>query len=209
MKEESKKYNKKQIFIYIVLFAIGLALGDIVSGLLLGNFNKSNSDNTEQKEEKKEEQKEEVNVSELDIVSVNLMSGEIYYISNGDLYFYKLKELESARYFIITHSGCLSDNSSDYCKLNSPYYDQKPVKVEGVSNVVKIKLFNGYKSGGESFQTYAITESGDAYEINEGKVGLLAFTNVIDMYGNKNNEVVVSYKDGTTKVSEYTYSNDV
>ncbi len=202
---EEKKNNKTIIWGIVGLLLI---VGAFFGGFLLNSGNsKCKSEPAKTEEKKEEKQAEKSNIPVTDKFTVNLYADSVgvYVIDNGDLYYLKPEILdEGTRYFLLTHSGCLSDGSSAYCKGNEPY-NKKPVKVEGISNVVRVKLFNGYKSGGESFQTYAITKDGDVYEINENKAGKLAFTGVEDMVGNSNNEVVVVYKDGTTKVSEYVY----
>ena len=203
--EEKKRGNGLLITIVVILLLIASFFGGFfVKGLVTKDEKKEEP----KKEEKKEEKKDNIPVTDKFLVNMFINSTGVYVIDNGDLYFLEAEEIESGRFFLLTHSGCLSNGSSDYCKGN-PIYSKRPEKVEGLSNVVRIKLFNGNRSGGEDPQVYAITASGDVYEINDSKVGTLAFTGVEDMVGTEDVGIMLKLKDGASKKVENKYVGNV
>lgn len=217
LKQEYKKVSPAMYIVIAALIITAFFGGFAVKGMLKDDDSKSKKEekteetNTNQNTEEKQEEKKELDDSPVtDKFTVNLYADSVgvYTIYNGDLYYLEPENMDDGRYFLLTHSGCLSDGSSEYCKGN-PIYNRTPVKIEGLSNVKKIKLFNGNKSGGESFQNYAITEDGNVYEVNKGSIGNLVFSNVVDMIGDKDNQIIVVYKDGTQKAAPIQYSANV
>ena len=205
--EEKKRGNGLLITIIVILLLIIAFFGGFfVKGLVTKDKEKETPKEEEkvpykEKETLKEKEKKD-NIPVTDKFLVNLYANGtgVYIIDNGDLYFLEAELIDESygRYFLLTHSGCMSNGTDEYCKGN-PIYSKMPDKIEGISNVVRIKLFSGHKSGGESFQVYAITASGDVYEINDHEVGELVFTGVEDMVGNDKNGIVLKLKDGTSK----------
>ncbi len=155
------------------------------------------------KDEPQKEDKEEVENKVYpvrDTFAVNLMTGYIYVVNNGELYYLEPEVLDNGeRYFLLTHSGCLADNTTDYCKGN-PVYGKTAVKVSGEAKVARVKTYNTKGATDESFSVYAILEDGSVYLIDKTtatKVEELA--NVDDMLGQNDGVIDVLLKDGTHK----------
>ena len=132
----------------------------------------------------------------MDNIVVNLyVGGYVYFIADGYAYYLQADLLDDGRWFLLTHSDCLRDGNSDYCKGN-PVYGRKAVKVEGVDSVLRLKLTHKPGATDESFATFAIDATGNIYQLNGNKATKYYGNNdVEDMISE--NEVIL--KDGTHK----------
>jgi len=179
-KEETVKPAKKQRRIptlFVVLLAIIFVLMGFATGYVIGEeLGKKEVKCPKQTEEKKEEEKkEEVKVDATEKMIINLYGAEgyLYYISDGDVYYLDATNIGNDRLFYLTHAACMADNSSEYCKGNPPY-SKKATKVEGLSNVIKLKIFNKSGATDESFEAYALDSNGKAYTLNGTKATVVA-----------------------------------
>ena len=209
IEEQTVIKPKKRKGVLITILVILLPVVSFFGGFLAkGMMKEDKKEKNIEEKDNKEEKKEEIPVTDKFIVNLYTDSVGVYVVDNGELYYLKAEEMEDGRFFLLTHSGCLSDGTSSYCKGN-PIYSKKAVKIEGLTNVKRVKLFTGYKSDGENFQVYAITEDGNVYEINSNKKGEIAYTDVVDMVGDKDNKIVLKRKDGTQKTISNEFYSDV
>lgn len=199
---EEKKNNK---IIYIVI-AVVIVIAAFGGGYLLhGALNKEETkceakDTNTGTDTKPVEEKKSTEV--MDNIAVNLYGGGyIYFILDDSLYYLEADLLEDGRYFLLTYAACLRDDAGDeapYCDGN-PIYKRKAVKVAGIENVTKIRVLHRPGATDESFETFAITEDGNAYILRQATAE--------KYYGNNDVEDLISertvlLKDGTTKTIE-------
>ncbi len=203
--EENKKRNVLIIIVAIIGMLLAFGCGYVLSVSLTPATKCKDAPQTEEKKEEEkptetDEEKKEVPVR--DTFAINLMSGYVYVLNNGELYYLEPDLLDDggiSRYFLLTHSGCLADNSSDYCKTN-PVYSKKAVKVNVEGSVTRVKTFNKKGATDESFSVYAILEDGSVYLINKTTATKVeSLENVDDMLSQKIDKIDVLLKDGTHK----------
>ncbi len=181
------------MIIIFMLFTFGIGM---YFGAELGPKKNKKSSNSVSVEEKKVETKEESVVPVMD--TFGFVHGSLYFIYDGDLYYYNVIDLDETNkwgydVFSLTHSGCLYDNSSQYCQGNPPY-DNKAQKIDGISNVKRIKVFNRVCATDESFDVFAIAEDGNVYKLDNGvAVKFLGENDVEDMivYGDMDGYEVI------------------
>ena len=203
MEEIKKKNNLVTIIISAVLVLVAFVGGYFLSATL-NNNEKTKCDapiEDESKEKSKDEVKEETKkaTSVMDNIVVNLYDGGyVYFISDSSLYYIEADLLEDNRWFLLTYAPCLRQDQgidAEYCYGN-PVYERKAVKVEGIENVDKVRLLHRPGATDESFETFAIDQTGNAYIINK--------ITATKYYGNNDvedllDENTVVLKDGSTK----------
>jgi len=195
--------NKKRNVLIIIVAIIGMLLAFGCGYVLSVSLTPASKCKVAPKEEKKEESKEEKkDIPVRDTFAINLMSGYVYVLNNGELYYLEPDLLDDggiSRYFLLTHSGCLADNSSEYCKTN-PIYSKEAVKVNVEGSVTRVKTFNKKGATDESFSVYAILEDGSVYLIRKTTATKVdGLENVDDMLSQNENSIDVLLKDGTHK----------
>ena len=170
---ENNNEKKNNILMYllgvvllVVAFLGGFFLNRAMNSSSEDKNDKNNNENTNVEKVEPKEEKTVIGVMD----SFIFEHGHLYIINNGDVYKYETIDKElTQKYgeniFSLTHSKCMIDNSDPYCMGNPPY-DNKAIKVEGLSNVKRLKLFNKPLASDESFAIYAITEEGNVYSIN-------------------------------------------
>ena len=211
------------IIISLILICAAFAGGYFTNQFMNKDSGKSSS-SEEKKEEKKEETKEDstkeetkedtANKESIPIMDNYIFShGKLYIINDGNVYVYNgINDELTKKYgydvYNLTHSGCIYDSSTDYCKGN-PGYSIKATKIDGLSNVVKLKLYNRVGASDESFTVYAITEDGNVYSIstyNDSVSEFLADKNVKDMLAQNGDSYEILLKDGKHMI--YKWSPD-
>ena len=212
MEDVQEKKDNKIIYIIIVVLLI---IGAFAGGYFLNGSLNSSKCNEEQENTNKDKQdktntdvtpieKTETKPSSkpMDNIVVNLYGGGyVYYIYNNDAYYLKADLLDDSRWFLLTYSPCLREDKGDnaaYCEGN-PVYNREAVKVEGITDVVKLRLLHRPGATDESFETFAVDKTGNAYIIRDGVA--------TKYYGNNDVEDILSdmqvlLKDGTTKTIE-------
>ncbi len=190
MGENEKKKSSKILLLAFLLLIIFCFLG----GYFLGASRKETSKESckkEEKEEKKEEEPKEDVIPLKDRFVINSYGYELYFyiIDNGSLYYMYGDLSDSVRDIILTHSGCLSNNTGEYCKGN-PEYSKEAVKIETLENVRRVKLFNAPGATDESFAVFAITEDGNVYMVNKEKASIYKDTKNVDDMIFKDDETI-------------------
>lgn len=216
---EVNQKNKKSpvLLIVIVILIVGAFIGGFLTKGMLSsekeNKEKEKSENVENVEKtentEKTEPTENVEIKEIteiktnspvmDNIVVNLYGGGyIYFLLDNDAYYLKADLMEDGRFFLLTYAPCLRDNPDEdasYCDGN-PIYKRKAIKVEGIEDVVKLRLLHRPGATDESFETFAVDKVGNAYIIKDGVA--------TKYYGNNDVEDILSdtqvlLKDGTKK----------
>ncbi len=196
LEEENKKKNSKTILtiIGIIITAIAFCLGGLVIGMNISNNKR------EQVKCKEEESTEEVEIIEKkDDISYKdkVVYGNygdifiLYAIDNGDVYY----KTSASRFAGL--NVCPSEE--DYCKTN-PTYNNDMNKIEGITDVKRLKYVSDLGASDERFIVYAITENGDVYTISGSKVTKTNLENIEDLtyVSNINSYYEFSTKDGKT-----------
>ncbi len=134
-----------------------------------------------------------------DKIALNLLSGDLYFIENGDLYYLKVtSSSEKNKFSFVTHSSCLSNSSSKYHDYACNYYSSMPVKVNEVSYVKRLRVFNKPFDNQDNFAIYAITEDGNIYSLNEAVAKrFLGNNNIEDIVGQNDDSYELLLKNGT------------
>lgn len=205
MEEMKEKKDNKIIYIIIVVL---LVIGAFAGGYFL---NGSSNSKEECKDEQDKTDKDVTPVDNkdtktsgnpMDQIVVNLYGGGyVYFIYENDAYYLKADLLDGSRWFLLTYSPCLREDKGDeaaHCEGN-PVYNRKATKVEGLTDVIKLRLLHRPGATDESYETFAVDKSGNAYIIKEGVA--------TKYYGNNDVEDILSdtqvlLKDGTTKTIE-------
>lgn len=233
-----KNAKKKNIFIYLIVFllVVGAFFGGFFVKGLLKDDSKSNDEEKDIAEKAKniidgaedkindikdkiddvEEKKKEIFNTKSDVPIMDsfvFIQEKLFIINNGDVYSYevtdeKLTNKYDSTIFSLTHSGCLYDNSSDYCKGNPIYY-KTATKIDGLSNVKRLKIYNRAYATDESFDIFAITEDGNVYEINPYKSSdnvkaFLSNNDVEDMIGDGQSGYEFVLKNGKHMIYKWT-----
>ncbi len=211
--EEVKKENEKKekiggkkivkgkklsaFIVIIIIIALAISYG---SGFILGKILYEKKDKiiikeqvNDKKDNQNDENKEETEKNIIPYTDRFAMRKvyedlDFYLIDNGDLYYTNSD-------FVLTHSGCLYDSTNEYCKFNKDY-GNKMTKVEGISNVKRVKMYNRPGATDESFQYYAITEDGNVYALNGTKVTLFLDNHDVEDMLAQNNGIEILLKSG-------------
>ncbi len=204
-KKEKSKNGILNIIVIAALIITAFFGGFAVKGMLKEDDKKDKKEETNKTEEKIDngnvEEKSDIPIMD----SFVFVHEKLFIINNGDVYEYNItdKELtDKYKYtvFSLTHSGCLYDNSGNYCQGN-PGYSKKANKIEGLSNIVKLKLYNRPYASDESFSVFAISKEGNVYEINPDakEISFKEFLNnndVVDMIGQEQGSYEIVLKNG-------------
>lgn len=212
VKEEKQKKGKlvgkktvkgKKLSIFIIVIIVIALVISYGSGFILGKILYENEDKEVyvikgQDCDKIDNQKDEDTLKDVvpytDKYAIHKVYDDIefYLIDNGNLYY------DTNSDCILTHSGCLYDSSSNYCKMNEKY-SQRMTKVSLISNVKRVKVYNRPGATDESFQFFAITEDGNVYTLRGNEATLfLNNHDVLDMLSqnNYNNGIEILLKNG-------------
>ncbi len=205
---ENTKTNSSGQFV-ILLFAFILVIAAFVGGYFVRDNDVFKTEKKEENEVIETTETTSKTVPTMDQFAINGYGDEIkfYMIDNGSVYY--MYGNYATRDILLTHSSCLYDGSGDYCKGN-PTYTKKATKVEGLSNVVRLKVYNSCFTTGEGFDVFAITEDGNIYRIVANTaMKVFGDNNVDDMltqtYQDGNYVTEVLLKDGTK--TKYICSN--
>lgn len=219
-KTSEKKSNNMLIYIAIAIvslligaipaFIIGKSYAEKTEPVENNNSNeeKEENDNEEIPVEKEEEEKEFVPVED-QFTFVNFGNQPVLYMidNNKDVYYFSGKNN-----FMVTYDYCIDNPEAPYCN-NKDVFFQDFIKIEGVSNVKKIKLYHNPYSTGESFSTFAITYDGVVYlleQSNATEYVLFKGLKIKDFTINENQDIyTVTLVDGTTKTIEQPHPSEM
>lgn len=219
--EESKKESEKKgklggkktvkgkklsaFIIVIIVISLAISYG---SGFILGKILYEKKDKIIVKEQvndkddiKEESKKDTVPYTDKFAMRKVYEDLDFYLIDNGDLYYTNSD-------FVLTHSGCMFDSTDEYCKFNKDY-GNKMKKVEGISNVKRVKMYNKPGATDESFQYYAITEDGNVYALKGTEVTVfLDNHDVEDMLGRRYGGFEILLKNGKHMLYSWELKDD-
>lgn len=198
---KGKKLSAFIIVIIVIALAISYGSGFILGKILYEKKDKiiikeqendkednQKDENNEDKEDKENKEKAIVPYTDKYAMRKVYENIEYYLIDDGNLYY-------TNKDFILTHSGCLYDSTSDYCKMNKEY-SQRMTKVEGISNVKRIKMYNRPGATDESFDFFAITEDGNVYTLRETKATIFLDNHDVEDMLSGNDGIEILLKNG-------------
>lgn len=204
---KGKKLSAFIIAIIVIALAISYGSGFILGKILYEKKDKIivkeqvNDKDDNQNDDNKEESKKDI-VPYTDKFAMRKVYEDLdfYLIDNGDLYYTNSD-------FVLTHSGCMFDSTNEYCKFNKDY-GNKMTKVEGISNVKRVKMYNKPGATDESFQYYAITEDGNVYALKGTEVTVFLDNHDVEDMLAQNDGIEILLKNGKHMLYSWKFKDD-
>lgn len=239
--DEPREKNKNNVLIYIVIAIISLVIGAIPAFIIgksysekkeplvnnnsneekeeikdceTPNTEKEENDNEEPSVEKQEEEKENIPVGDSFTFNGFINGGSFYIIdSKKDVYYASSAYQFNGAQRIVTLDYCVDNPTDDYCDEMNPGYTQNFVKVENLSNVKKLKMYDNPHANDESFSTFAITYDGTVYILSNTTAKEFSLFKDLKVKDFTMDEYQASYSvtllDGTTKKVSKPHSFDM